>query len=51
MLDHATPMMYEVTAEDKIRNEYMRNSMGVVSTVDKMRKNILRWLGPILSRT
>lgn len=30
IFDHATPMMSEVTAEDKIRYEYMRNSIRVI---------------------
>jgi len=37
-----------VTREDKIRNEYVRGSIGVAWTiVDKMRENRLRWLGRV----
>ena len=39
-----------VTNEDKIRNEYIRGSIGVASIVDKMRENRLRWLGHVLRR-
>jgi hypothetical protein len=33
--------MSGVAREDRIRNEYVRVSIGVASIVDKMRKNIL----------
>ena len=42
--------MSGVTREDKIRNEYIRGSIGVASIVDKMRENILRWLRHVLRR-
>ena len=42
--------MSGVTREDKIRNEYIRGSIGVASIVDKMRENRLRWLGHVLRR-
>jgi hypothetical protein len=32
-----------VTREERIKNEYVRDSVGVASIVDKMRENILRW--------
>jgi hypothetical protein len=34
--------MIGVTREDKIRNEYIRGSVGVASIVEKTRKNRLR---------
>lgn len=37
--------MSRVTKEDKIRNQYIRNSIEVASMVEKIRKNKLRWLG------
>ena len=42
--------MSGVTREDKIRNEYIRGSIGVASIVDKMRENRLRWFGHVLRR-
>ena len=42
--------MSGVTREDKIRNKYIRGSIGVASIVDKMRENRLRWLGHVLRR-
>jgi len=33
--------MSRVTKEDKIRNEYVRDSIGVASEVDKIRENRL----------
>eukprot|EP00102_Acyrthosiphon_pisum_P026090 XP_016663300.1 PREDICTED: uncharacterized protein LOC107884852 [Acyrthosiphon pisum] len=42
--------MSGVTREDRIRNEYIRDSIGVASIVDKMRENRLRWLGHVLRR-
>jgi len=39
-----------VTREDKIRNEYIRSSLGVVSIVNKMREIRFRWLGHVLRR-
>jgi len=40
--------MSGVTRKDGIKNEYLRGSIGVTSTVDKMRKNKLRWFSHIL---
>jgi hypothetical protein len=34
--------MSEVTREDRIKNEYVRSRISVVSIVDKMRENRLR---------
>ena len=42
--------MSAVTREHKIRNEYIRGSIGVASIVDKLRENRLRWLGHVLRR-
>jgi len=39
-----------VTREDRIRNEYVRGSVRVMSIVDKMRENRLRWFGHIMKR-
>jgi len=35
--------MNEVTREDRIRNEYVKGSIGEAPIVDKMRDNRLRW--------
>lgn len=32
-----------MTKEDIIKNEYIRGNVGVVSIVEKINKNILRW--------
>jgi len=40
--------MSGVAGEDKIKNEYIRSSIGVASIVDEMRENRLKWLGRIL---
>jgi len=37
--------MSEVEKEDKIRNEYVRGSIGVASIIDEMKDSRLRWLG------
>jgi len=37
--------MSGVKREDRIRNEYVRGSIGVASRVCKMRENRLRWFG------
>lgn len=37
-------------SKDKIRNKYVRYSTRVTSIVEKMRKNILRWLKDVLRR-
>ncbi|KAL4104536.1 hypothetical protein QTP88_019831 [Uroleucon formosanum] len=42
--------MSGVTREDRIKNEYVRGSIGVASIVDKMRENRLRWLGHVMKR-
>jgi len=42
--------MSGVMREDRIRNEYIRGSIGVAPIVDKMRENRLRRLGHILRR-
>jgi len=45
--------MSGMTREDRIRNEYIRGSIGVAkmaSIVDEMRENRLRWLGHIIRR-
>jgi len=36
--------MSGVTTEDKIRNEYLRGSIGIALIIDKMRENRLRWM-------
>jgi len=42
--------MSGVTREDRIRNEYLRYSIGVARIVDELRENRLRWLGHVLRR-
>lgn len=42
--------MSGVTRKDRIRNEYIRGSIGVAPIIDKMRENRLRWLGHVLRR-
>ena len=42
--------MSGVTREDRIRNEYIRGSIGVSSIVEKMRENRLRWFGHVRRR-
>jgi len=37
--------MYDNTLRDKIRNEDIRNKIGVASIEKKMRENRLRWFG------
>jgi len=37
--------MSEVIGEDRIRNEYIRESVGIASIMDKMRENKLKWFG------
>ncbi|XP_050548275.1 uncharacterized protein LOC126909909, partial [Daktulosphaira vitifoliae] len=39
-----------VTREDRIRNKYIRGTIGVVLTVDKMRENRLRWFGHVMRK-
>jgi len=36
-----------VIREDRIRNYYVRGSIGVMSIVDKMRGNRFRWFGHV----
>ncbi|VVC29271.1 Hypothetical protein CINCED_3A013440 [Cinara cedri] len=42
--------MSGVTIEDRIRNEYIRGSLGVASIVDKRRRNKLRCCGHVMRR-
>jgi len=35
--------------KNRIRNEYVRGSIGVTSIVDKMRENRFRWFGHVIS--
>ena len=42
--------MSGVTREDRIRNEYLRGSIGVAPIGDKMRENRLRWFGHVMRR-
>jgi len=42
--------MSEVTKEDRIKNEYVSGSIGVVPIVDKMRENRLKWFGHLMRR-
>jgi len=37
-----------VTRKDKIRNEYIRGSIGVASIIDKIQDNRLMWFGYVL---
>lgn len=37
-------------SENRIRNEYMRRSIGVASIMEKMRKNRLEWFGHVMRR-
>lgn len=39
-----------MTKEVKIRNQYIKGSIGVTSIVDIMRKNRLRWFEHVLRR-
>lgn len=39
-----------MTREDSIKNVYINSSIGVVSTVNKMKKNRPRWFGNIMRR-
>jgi len=39
-----------VTRDDKIRNGYIKGSIRVVSTVDKMRENRFRWFGHVMRK-
>ena len=40
-------MMCGVTRRDRVRNEYVRGSIGVDSIVDKMAQSRLRWFGHV----
>jgi len=42
--------MSGVTKEDRIKNKYVRGSIGVASILDKMRENRLRWFGHVMTR-
>jgi len=42
--------MNGVTKDDKLRNEYIRCSLGVVSIIDKIRENSKRRIGRVLRR-
>jgi len=37
-----------VMREERIRNDYVRGSIGVVSIVDKMSENSLIWFGHVM---
>jgi len=39
-----------VTREDIIKNDFIKNSVGVTPIVDKMRKNRLRWFVHVKKR-
>jgi len=39
--------MNGITREDRIRNKYVRGSIGVTSIVDKMSENKHRWFGDV----
>jgi len=39
-----------VIREERIRNKYIRGSIDVVSIIDKMRENRLRWFGLVMKR-
>lgn len=42
--------MSGMTRKDRIRNGYVRGSIGVISIVDKVRENRLRWFGHVMRR-
>jgi hypothetical protein len=42
--------MSEMTREDRIRTEYVKGKIGVVSIVDKKRENRLRCFGHVMRR-
>jgi hypothetical protein len=42
--------MSGVTRENRIRNEYLKGSIGVRSIINKMRENILEWFGYVMRR-
>ncbi|KAF3663434.1 Photosystem II CP47 reaction center protein [Capsicum annuum] len=42
--------MCGLTREDKVRNEIIREKVGVASVEDKMRKGRLRWFGHVMRR-
>jgi hypothetical protein len=43
-------LMSELTRLDRIKNEYMRGSVGLALIVDKMRENRLKWFGHMVKR-
>jgi len=42
--------MSGVMREDRIRNEYVRSSIGIMSIEDKMRDNRLKWFRHVMRR-
>jgi hypothetical protein len=42
--------MSGLTREYRIRNEYVRDGIGVVSIVNNVRENKLRWFEHVMSR-
>jgi hypothetical protein len=42
--------MSRVIRGNRIRNKYVRGSIGVASIVNKMRENRLRWFGHVMKR-
>jgi len=41
--------MCGLTREDRVRNEIIRETVGVTSVEDKMREGMLRWFGHVMS--
>lgn len=39
--------MCDVTQMDRIRNEYIKGSLGVTNIAKKMKQNSLRWFGHV----
>lgn len=42
--------MSVVTREDRIRNKYVRDKIGIASIEDKMRETRLRWFGHVMKQ-
>jgi hypothetical protein len=42
--------MSGASRKDRIRNEYVRGSIGAASIMDKIRENIFRWFGHMMRR-